>query len=143
MSEEIEIMFVTVGTGIDQPPCKKCGYKEDVNPAAKLAGAIALSIIDAKVNKVVFFVSEKSISTYEQILLKLKDNTRYPNENLIQSRISSIDDFDSIYMHMQKEYFKQKKAYPNATFCIDYTSGTKTMSVAPWQILVFFFFFPL
>lgn len=116
MEEKPLALFIPVGIG----------YGEDGNKS--LAETLFFLIKDQSPDKIVFFTTELS---NKYTLNYLKDFYREEYNNKL-SRISTninikdVDDFEEIYVSINKQIRK----YRNYRVKIDYTSGTKTMTMA-------------
>ena len=116
MEEKPLALFIPVGIG----------YGEDGNKS--LAETLFFLIKDQNPERIVFFTTELS---NKYTLNYLKDLYREEYNNKL-SRISTniniknVDDFEEIYVSINKQIRK----YRNFRIKIDYTSGTKTMTMA-------------
>lgn len=121
-----KVLFMTVGTGYGDE-----GYKD-------LANGLYSSIKYNSPFKVIFFVTEKSLNTvnYLRNLYELKENEELDSFECV--KISNPDDFNNCYEMMSKEVDN----YSNNNIVVDYTSGTKTMSVS-LAVIAILNYFPL
>lgn len=107
---------MTVGTGFGEDGKKS------------LAKGLTHSIIENSPQKIIFFVSDESRETVDLIL---KEYEKEENEVLDEDRyelkeLDDKDDFNSCYDNMNEVISK----YEDYKRVLDYTSGTKTMSVS-------------
>jgi len=111
------ILFMTVGTAIGEDADKKI---------ESLAHGLLVCIEHYKPDHIVFFGSEDSRKTIKEIERQHKSqyNKELSSYEFIQ--FTSIDDFDSCFQLIQNEIYK----YSNSEIIIDYTSGTKTMTMS-------------
>ncbi|RLG10348.1 TIGR02710 family CRISPR-associated protein, partial [Candidatus Pacearchaeota archaeon] len=108
---------MTVGTAIGEDADKKI---------ESLAHGLLVCIEHYKPDHIVFFGSEDSCKTIKEIERQHKSqyNKELSSYEFIQ--FTSIDDFDSCFQLIQNEIYK----YSNSEIIIDYTSGTKTMTMS-------------
>jgi CRISPR-associated protein (TIGR02710 family) len=111
-------LFMTVGTG----------FGED--GARRLANGMITSIKDARPDFIVFFISENSLVTIdfikEKALEELYDEF-IEGEDYKLVYLKNIDSLSLCFKQMESEILEYEKDY---RILVDYTSGTKTMSVA-------------
>jgi len=106
-------LIISVGTGIGK-----------ANQAVEsLANGLAFSIRHHNPDKTFFITSEES---QEITLPMILQKTNLQNYEII--RIKTIDNLRQIYKTLRPEFQRIRKQYNHVT--VDYTSGTKTMSVA-------------
>lgn len=108
-----KILFMTVGTGYGEE-----GYK-------RLAEGLCSSITYNCPSKVVFFVTEQSIKTLDYLKKVYYEKEEDELDQYDFVKINNPDDFNNCY-----EIISDKvNEYSKNNIVIDYTSGTKTMSV--------------
>ncbi len=109
---------MTVGTGFGDDGAKK------------LANGLFTSIKNARPDFIVFFISEKSLETIDLIKEKALDELYDEfNEGSDYKLVylKNIDVLSLCFKQMEKEIMEYEEEY---RIIVDYTSGTKTMSVA-------------
>lgn len=109
-----KILFMTVGTGFGEERRKS------------LAQGLCYSIKENLPNHIVFFVTEESEKTVDIIneLYYEEENEELDSYELV--RISAPDDFNECYDKIAEKIIE----YQNDKLVLDYTSGTKTMSIS-------------
>lgn len=107
------ILFMTVGTGFGID-----GYKS-------LANGLCTSITYINPHKVVFFVTERSYKTVDYLkeIYFDKENEELDSYELVT--LDNPDDFSNCFEIISNKISE----YSNSNIIVDYTSGTKTMSV--------------
>ncbi|MBC7128912.1 MAG: TIGR02710 family CRISPR-associated protein [Thermoplasmatales archaeon] len=110
----MRILFITVGTGVG----------ESEEKVKSLAHGILYSISQHKPDKIVFFGSEESKRTIEEIKKQYLEKEEREFENYEFVKIDKIDDFNDCYEKMENKI----KEYKEEEIVVDYTSGTKTMT---------------
>lgn len=111
----MKILFMTIGTGIGK----------DEEKVKNLAHGILFSILNHLPDKVVFFGSEKSKRTLEEIRRQyLEKRGKELDHEFVE--IKNIDDFYDCYVSIENKV----KEYEGNEVIIDYTSGTKTMTTS-------------
>jgi len=112
----MRILFITVGTGVGKGEEK----------IKSLAHGILSSILQHNPDKVVFFGSEESKKTVEEIKKQYleKEGKEFHKKKYEFVKIDDIDDFSDCYEKMENRI----KEYKKEEIIIDYTSGTKTMT---------------
>ncbi|MDR3222229.1 MAG: TIGR02710 family CRISPR-associated protein [Methanobrevibacter sp.] len=112
-----EILFMTVGTGLGS----KVGATES------LAHGLLTSIMDVSPDFIVFFGSKDSVKTVDSIKDQYfkKNNKKLEKYNFVQ--LNDINNLSNCFETIEKELLKYDST--DIIKC-DYTSGTKTMSVA-------------
>ena len=111
-------LFMTVGTGFGE------------NGAQKLANGLIASIKDARPDFIVFFISENSLETVDFVKEKALDELYdefIEGEDYKLVYLKNIDSLSLCFKQMESEILEYEKDY---RILVDYTSGTKTMSVA-------------
>lgn len=119
-----KILFMTVGTGFDE------------DGKISLAHALTHSILENTPQKVIFFGSAESRETVKLIkedYYNQEDEELQENEDYEFVELENEDDFNSCYEIMNNYISK----YENYKRVLDYTSGTKTMSVTIATIGIF------
>lgn len=114
--EESFTLFVPVGIG----------YGDNQDSNKDLAETLVFLITEQNPDNIVFFttdLSSKYTLNYIKKIYKNKEGHKLKNYTTI--RIKNIDDFDEIYKKINKQIEKHK-----GKIKIDYTSGTKTMTMA-------------
>ena len=116
LEEESFTLFVPVGIG----------YGDNQDSNKDLAETLVFLITEQDPDNIVFFttdLSSKYTLNYIKKIYKNKEGHKLKNYTTI--RIKNIDDFDEIYKKINKQIEKYK-----GKIKIDYTSGTKTMTMA-------------
>lgn len=120
MAEIKRILLITTGTGIGN----------DIKKIESLAHGLYESVESVRPDLTVFFGSKESEKTY-QAVLKIYQEKKRPSDNTTEFvSIDNIDSFSVIYKVMLKKYLQLTKLYPESDIIINYTSGTKSMSIA-------------
>ncbi|MGL4670581.1 MAG: TIGR02710 family CRISPR-associated CARF protein [Methanobacteriaceae archaeon] len=110
------VLFMTVGTGVGDSDKK----------IDSLAHGLLFSIRESNPDFVVFFGSELSRKTVKSLKEQYKEeNDGKDFENFEFILINDIDSFNECYDKIKNELFNFK----DSTIRIDYTSGTKTMTM--------------
>lgn len=125
MEKDKLALFMTVGTG----------YGEDGH--IKLAKGLIKSIEDKRPDYIVFFCSKDSIKTIEAIK-DLTVNSRFElidNKNYENVLLNNIDDFKDCFNTYETKFIDLKDDYE---FVVDFTSGTKVMSVSIATFAMFY-----
>lgn len=122
MSDDINIkeepftLFIPVGIGE--------GNTQESNK--DLAKTLVFLIREENPDNIVFFTTDLSSKyTWNYIKEIYRNEEGHKLKNYATIRINDIDDFDEIYRKMNKQFEKYK-----GKIKIDYTSGTKTMTMA-------------
>ncbi|RLF37520.1 MAG: TIGR02710 family CRISPR-associated protein [Thermoplasmata archaeon] len=113
----MKVLFMTVGTGI--------GKDEGIK---SLAHGLAFAIRRHSPDRVVFFGSEKSKQTIEEIKEQYREmeGKELKDDMYEFVQIGNIDSFRDCYEAMEKKV----KDYERDEIIVDYTSGTKTMTTS-------------
>lgn len=109
-------LFMTVGTGV--------GAKEE--QIHSLAHGLLSSILHYNPDLIIFFGSELSKLTVKSISKQYKEKT---SEEMAKDKfiiIKDVDRFDECYRKIRNEILER----PDWEIIIDYTSGTKTMTMS-------------
>ena len=109
-----KVLFMTVGTGYGEK-----GYED-------LANGLCTSIKYNSPFKIIFFITEKSERTVEKIKEVYEKDCNDELDSYDCVMIDNPDDFNNCYSVMSKQIEK----YEDNNIVVDYTSGTKTMSVS-------------
>ena len=112
----MKILFMTVGTGVGS----------DEEKTRNLAHGLLSSIRSHRPDKVVFFGSEESMKTLEEMKRQYLEEENKELVGYEFVRIDRIDDFYECYRRMEDKI----KEYKDDDIFIDYTSGTKTMTTS-------------
>ncbi|MHA1819868.1 MAG: TIGR02710 family CRISPR-associated CARF protein [Promethearchaeota archaeon] len=111
------ILFMTVGTGI--------GPDKDIK-IKSLAHGLLTSIRHYKPDFIVFFGSELSKETIEQLKSQYLNNFNQTLKNYQFELLKNIDSFEDCFNQIKIQLLN----YKNDEIIIDYTSGTKTMTIS-------------
>ncbi len=120
MAEIKRILLITTGTGTSN----------DTKKIESLAHGLYESVKSVRPDLTVFFGSKESEKTYLAVLKIYEENNRSHINTTEFVTIDSIDSFLVIYKTMLKKYLQLIKQYPENEIIINYTSGTKSMSIA-------------
>lgn len=114
----MKILFMTVGTGVGK----------DRERIKNLAHGLVASILNHAPDKIVFFGSEKSKETLEELKKQyLEEKREELNEEKYEFvEINKVDDFYDCFVNIERKI----KEYEKQEIIIDYTSGTKTMTTS-------------
>jgi len=85
----------------------------------------------------IYFITSDDTSTQKGSYTQIEgsDSSTIPNELKLPSdswesiRVKNADDLDSIFEKIRETIKKAKKRFPSAQFLIDYSGGTKSMSI--------------
>lgn len=111
------------------------GYGKNVDKrTASLAHGLIKSIHHYKPDKIVFFGSDKSVATIESLEEQYEDKYNKKLENFEMVKLDNIDDFQYCYSKMKE---KVVECEGNEIY-MDYTSGTKTMTMSIAVISILF-----
>ena len=115
---KMKVLFMTVGTGV--------GISEE--KVKNLAHGLLTSILNHNPDKVVFFGSEESKETIDELKNQYlaEKGEKFGEENYEFVKINYIDDFYDCYTSIENKL----KYYKDHEIVIDYTSGTKTMTTS-------------
>lgn len=108
-------LFMTVGTGV--------GGEDGVH---KLAHGLLTSIIHYKPDLTLFFGSDISLNTVESIKNQYQDRFEEEMDDCQFIKINDVDRFEECFQMIRQEI----KKLPDYDIIIDYTSGTKTMTMS-------------
>jgi CRISPR-associated protein (TIGR02710 family) len=108
-------LFLTVGTGVGS----------DKKRIDSLAHGLLSSINHNNPDYLIFFGSKESEKTVESLKTQYENKHKIELENYEFVTLEDIDNFNSCFRQMQNEILK----YRDDEIRIDYTSGTKTMTV--------------
>lgn len=112
--EEIA-MLITVGTGVGGPESRD-----------SLAHGILFSIKNHKPKKIIFFGSEESKETVESVVRQFKEiNIDFVYDEFVL--INNVDSFIDYFSAIRSKIQELEEDYE---IIIDYTSGTKTMTMS-------------
>lgn len=114
--DKMKILFMTVGTGV--------GMKEE--KIKNLAHGLLVSILTHTPDKIIFFGSEESKKTLEEIKKQYVKEKGEELEKYEFVKIKNIDDFYECYVSIENKI----KEFEGNEVIIDYTSGTKTMTTS-------------
>ncbi|HJJ99130.1 MAG TPA: hypothetical protein O0X23_02820, partial [Methanocorpusculum sp.] len=119
------VVCMSVGTG-----------GADANDRRNLASALADSLFDSHPDEIIFFVSKESCGTVDLISSGYKEtfSEDLPSHELVI--LDSVDDFDYCFTKISQVVVgKQKGGYH---VFLDYTSGTKTMTMVLGVVAVLY-----
>lgn len=108
-------LFMTIGTGV--------GGEDAVH---KLAHGLLTSIIHYKPDLTLFFGSDISLNTVESIKNQYRDRFEEEMDDCQFIKINDVDRFEECFQKIRQEI----KKLPDYDIIIDYTSGTKTMTMS-------------
>lgn len=110
------ILFMTVGTGV--------GISE--NRKKNLAYGLLTSILHYNPDRIIFFGSEESRETVKEIIKQYQEERKKTIKEYEFVRFEQIDDFLNCFCRIKKKIDQNSED----EIIIDYTSGTKTMTIS-------------